>query len=208
MIDIDLTLSLEEVLPWLKIRGESVLTDKLKGDIEKAVKEVLELSTVSYGYNLSVDTDFFDFEKYAPPFPLKRLSLACVSLGRELDSMFAYYSKKGEDGYRYILENAANALVEKVADYVNFLICSSRQKGEKQSFRKSPGVGRVPIEENRPIANYLHADQIGIKVSDNFMLIPRKSVIFFVEWADLSVKSREFSRRCGHCGQSPCIYRS
>ena len=208
MIDIDLSLSFEEILPWLKVKGENSFSDKMKEDIEKAIKEVLELSTVSYGYNLSADIDFFDFEKYTPPFPLKRLSLACITLGSELDSMFAYYSKKGEDGYRYILENTANALVEKVADYVNFLICSSVQKGEKQSFRKSPGIGRVPIEENLTIANYLHADKIGVKVTDNFMLTPRKSVIFFVEWADLSVKSHEFSRRCGHCGQSPCIYRS
>ncbi len=206
MIDLELSLSVQEVLPWLRVAPEK-LDPVLKQNIEKAIEEVLALSTVSYVYNLDADLDFFEFEVYKPPFNLKRLSLACVSLGIELDSAFDYYSKKGMDSYRYLLENSANALTEKVADYVNFIICNSANEDEKQTFRKSPGMGRVPIIENRRIADYLYLDKVGVKVKDNYSLTPKKTIIFFVEWGDFKSNFHEFKKRCRHCGQSPCIYR-
>jgi len=206
LIELDLSLTVQEVLPWIKVKPEN-LDIELKKNIEKAIEEVLTLASVSYVYNLDADLDFFEFDVYQPPFPLKRLSLACVSLGVEIDSAFDYYSKKGMDAYRYLLENSANALVEKVSDYVNFLICNSAGEGEKQSFRKSPGIGRVPIAENRKIGEYLYVDKIGVKVRDNYTLSPKKTVIFFVEWGDSRLNYHEFKKRCNHCGQSPCIYR-
>ncbi|BBB32945.1 hypothetical protein TTHT_1434 [Thermotomaculum hydrothermale] len=206
MIELDLSLSVAEVLPWIKVKPEN-LDSKQKVDIERAIEEVMQLSSVAYVYNLDADLDFFEFEEYKPPFPLKRLSLACVTLGSDIDSAFEYYSKKGMDYFRYLLENSANALVEKIVDYVNFLICSSKSEGEKQSFRKSPGIGRVPLIENKRIAEYLYLDKIGVKVRENFSLSPKKTVIFFVEWGDLQVEHHEFKKRCNHCGQSPCIYR-
>ena len=206
MIELDLSLSVQEVLPWLKVRPEK-LDEELKKNIEKAIEEVFTLSSISYVYNLEADLDFFEFEVYQPPFPLKRLSLGCASLGNDIDSAFDYYSKKGMEHYRYLLENSANALVEKVVDYVNFLICSSKSEGEQQSFRKSPGIGKVPIIENKRIADYLFLDKIGVKVNSNYSLSPKKTVIFFVEWGDLRIQHHEFNKRCYHCGQSPCIYR-
>ena len=206
MIELDLSLSVQEVLPWIKVKPEN-LNNELSLNINKAIEEVLSQSSISYAYNLEIDLDFFEFESYKPPFPLKRLSFACVSLGSDIDSAFDYYSKKGMDSYRYLLENAANALTEKVADFVNFLICDSRGEEEKQSFRKSPGIGRVPISENKRIAEYLNLNKIGVMVKENGSLSPKKTVIFFVEWGDLSLKYHEFNKRCNHCGQSPCIYR-
>jgi len=204
--DIELNLSVREILPWIKVKPENA-DEELKKKIEKAIDEILSLSTVAFVYNLEADLDFFEFQVYQPPFPLKRLSLACITLGKEIDTLFEFYSKKGEDSYRYLLENSANALVEKVADYVNFEICSSAEEGEKQSFRKSPGIGRVPIMENKVIAEYLYADKIGVKVRENYSLSPKKTVIFMVEWGDRHIDFHEFSKRCNHCGYSPCIYR-
>ncbi len=206
MKDVDLILSVSEVLPWLKLKAKDV-DNALRIKINQAIEDVLKLATVSFAYNLDVDLEVFEFKIYRPPFPLERLSLGCATLGEEIDAMFDFYSKKGQEHYRLLLESSANALVEKVVDFVNFVFCSSRGDDEKQSFRKSPGIGRVPIVENLTISDYLYLSHIGVKVNSNYSLYPKKTVIFFLEWADNSVEYHEFARRCNHCGYSPCIYR-
>ncbi|RLE20933.1 MAG: hypothetical protein DRJ08_06335 [Acidobacteria bacterium] len=108
-----------------------------------------------------------------------------------------------------MLQIGSNLLVESLADHVNYLICHSRDREQllKPAFRKSPGVGRVPLHENRPIADYLMVDRIQIEVTSLFQLVPKKTILFFVEWAPRKFNHNDLKKRCHHCGKNPCEFR-
>lgn len=202
-------LKAEDILSEMKYGAPKAAPERLISLAEAAVKEIEQTVEPSYGLNLEADLEDFEFTEYSAGFPVKRLSLAAVTLGSELDTAMRFHREKGEDTYEYMLQLGANLLVESLADHVNYLICRSRDRDNplKPAFRKSPGVGRVPLHENRPLADYLMVDRIHIEVTELFQLVPKKTILFFVEWAPGRFKHNDLKKRCHHCGKNPCEFR-
>ncbi len=202
-------LTAEDILREMKYREPGGVPEKILFLARDAVKEIEQTAEPAWGVNLEVDTEDFEFTEYNSGFPVKRLSLAGVTLGEELDTAMRFHREKGEDTYEFMLQVAGNLLVESLADHVNYLICRSRDLDHtlKPAFRKSPGMGRVPLHENRPIADYLMVDRIQIQVNEMYQLIPKKTILFFVEWAPRKFQHNDLRKRCHHCGKNPCEFR-
>ena len=202
-------LKAEDILQEMKYKTAGAAPDRIVSLAEEAVKEIEQTVEPSFGLNLEVDLEDFEFTEYSAGFPVGRLSLGCVTLGADLDTVMKFHREKGEDTYEFMMQLGSNLIVEALADHVNYLICHSRDREHMltPAFRKSPGVGRVPLHENRPIADYLHVDRIQIEVTDLFQLLPKKSILFFVEWAPRKVHHNDLQKRCHHCGKNPCEFR-
>ncbi|NOZ12463.1 MAG: hypothetical protein GXO69_02300 [Acidobacteria bacterium] len=202
-------LGADDILREMKYKSAQAAPQKLAALADAAVKEIEQTAEPAWGLNLEADLEDFEFTEYTAGFPVRRLSLAAVTLGSELDTAMRFHREKGEDAYEYMLQLGGNLLVESLADHVNYLICGSRDRENllKPAFRKSPGVGRVPLHENRPIADYLMADRIQIQVTDLFQLVPKKTILFFVEWGPRKFRHNDLKKRCHHCGKNPCEFR-
>lgn len=198
-----------DILREMKYGVSEPAPERIASLAEDVVKEIHQTVEPAWGLNLEVDMEDFEFTEYSAGFPVKRLSLAAVTLGHELDTVMRLQREKGNDTYEYMLQLGSNLLVESLADHVNYLICRSRDREHmlKAAFRKSPGVGRVPLHENRPLADYLMVDRIQIEVTEMYQLLPKKTILFFVEWSPQKVRHNDLKKRCHHCGKNPCEFR-
>ncbi len=208
-IEFNFQLKRNDILREMKYRTAEAAPQKIIALADVAVKEIEQTAEPAWGLNLEADLEDFEFTEYTAGFPIKRLSIAAVTLGHELDTAMRFHREKGEDTLEYMLQLGSNLLVESLADHVNYLICRSRDREQmlKPAFRKSPGMGRVPLHENRPIADYLMVDRIQIEVTELFQLIPKKTILFFVEWAPRKFHHNDLKKRCHHCGKNPCEFR-
>ena len=76
-----------------------------------------------------------------------------------------------------MLDAAATTATEMVADQLNRYIDEiAAKKGYKTTWRYSPGYGDWPLNQQIDLVKALHADQIGISVTESMMLVPRKSI--------------------------------
>ena len=77
-----------------------------------------------------------------------------------------------------IFDACANVYVESVADYVESIIASdAHKKSMHTNYRYSPGYGDFPIQAQLNIIPALGCEKrIGLTVTENAIMIPRKSV--------------------------------
>ena len=85
--------------------------------------------------------------------------------------------KEGNYTLGLLLDAAATTAVEQVADQVNEVIDQKAKKqGYATTWRFSPGYGDWPLEIQPQLGKIIKTEQIGLQVTDNFLLFPRKSV--------------------------------
>ena len=115
--------------------------------------------------------------------------------------------KAGNYTVGLLLDAAATTAVEQVADQVNEVINTiAKKQGYKPTWRFSPGYGNWPLEVQKDLAKIIKTEQIGLQVTDNFLLFPRKSVTAIIGLmpANEDIKTK---RGCTSCSQKDCASR-
>ena len=85
--------------------------------------------------------------------------------------------KQGNYTVGLLLDAAATTAVEQVADQVNEVINTiAKKQGYKPTWRFSPGYGNWPLEIQPQLAKIIKTEMIGLQVTENYLLFPRKSV--------------------------------
>ena len=104
-------------------------------------------------------------------------ALIAVTLGMKLERKLMLLEKTSMTE-AIILDSAANACIESVADYVEGLVIDeSKRKNMYTNYRYSPGYGDFPIETQKKLIPLLNCEKrIGLTVNENSIMIPRKSV--------------------------------
>ena len=94
-----------------------------------------------------------------------------------------------------------SAAIEQVCDKAEHEIFQV-QKYEFRTWRFSAGYGDLPISLQKSLTEYLNAQRrIGLTVTDNFLMIPRKSVTAIIGVSDTPLKKH------GTAGCSACNLR-
>ena len=105
-----------------------------------------------------------------------------------------------------LLDAIGSAAVEEVADRSNRRICEEALcAGLDPGPRVSPGYGAWDLEDQDWIFREIAPAEIGVTLSENWMMTPRKSISYAVPLSGGSVRPR---RRCVHCGLADCAYRT
>lgn len=103
--------------------------------------------------------------------------LVAVTIGPKLDQKVAELSASGEVTRAFLLNaygsEAAEALMESLDREVSKL---AGKRGLETTKRYSPGYGDWPITAQRDLLNTLEAHLIGIRLTEQFLMIPEKSV--------------------------------
>lgn len=137
----------------------------------------------------------------------KRVVLIAATLGNNIDKLIKLKGRTTLEE-AIILDAAATTLIEEFCDFIEEKI-SMEVSGEGKSitFRYSPGYGDLPIETQKSFVSTVSAySKIGLSVSENSILIPRKSVTAIIGISDENRIAEK--RSCLNCeNYEKCLYR-
>ena len=107
----------------------------------------------------------------------KYFAVMAVTLGMNVERKIMLLEKTSMTE-ALIFDSAANACIESAAEYVNSLISEeSKSKNMYTNYRYSPGYGDFPIEMQNSLIPLLRCQTaIGLSVTENSIMIPRKSI--------------------------------
>lgn len=178
-----------EVLRYMGYKGQEI-EPELENSIDNIIDMCMDAAEPKYTYG------YFDLDWNGDEVSLagagivlpgkdmarhlygaKYCAIMAVTLGMSIERKLMLLEKTSMTE-AVILDSAANACIESVADYAEGLIIEeSRQKGLYTNYRYSPGYGDFPIEAQQKLIPLLNCEKrIGLTVTGNSIMIPRKSV--------------------------------
>ncbi len=141
---------------------------------------------------------------------IKGATHACiylVTIGQDLEDAASNYMKMGDHLFGYLLYRVGSFAVESMAQNAeNALRDSFKGKRMSVSMRFSPGYCDWPIEEQFKLQRILDFSKIGVTLTDNCMMIPKKSISALVGVGNENLFSKIISP-CSVCNMKVCDYR-
>ncbi|OFI06054.1 vitamin B12 dependent methionine synthase, activation domain [Clostridium acetireducens DSM 10703] len=209
----------KEVLRYLGYRNQYI-DSNLNNLIDESIEEIKAYIKPRYTFKM------FDVEKYFNGIKLLESNLVlkgkdiknhlknsskcavfAATLGSVVDSKIRYYERINLTK-ALVLDACATAYIESFCDFAEKEIEKEANKLNLNiTYRYSPGYGDLTIDIQGNILNMLDAyRKIGLTATEDFILIPRKSVTAFIGFQSKSIKRQHPS--CRNCNKySSCIYR-
>lgn len=130
-----------------------------------------------------------------------------VTIGSSLEDEASRLMKIGETLSGYMLDRAASIAVENLAEALELKIRKDYEGKEKSvSMRMSPGYCNWPIKEQVELDWLLDYSKIGVRLTENCMMIPRKSISGLIGIGAKGHFVRKKSQ-CMACNKKDCDYR-
>ena len=208
----ELDINKEEVLRYLGYKGQDI-DENLASTIEECREEIKKVITprVVYSYkNIKSSDD--GVEVITTNLILKgndikehlknstECVLMAVTLGNEVEKRTRLYEKTNLTK-ALILDACATTAVEEVCDIVeNGVKEKAISDGMNITFRYSPGYGDLPLDVQNIFLRVLVAQKkIGLTVSENNLLFPRKSVTAIIGIVNSGIeKKRKSCKECSN----------
>ena len=106
-----------------------------------------------------------------------RVIFLAVTVGEEIEREVARRFQAGDYTSAILLDAAATAAVEQVADAMEDAIRPGiLREGYGMKWRFSPGYGDWPLAQQPDALRLCHGERIGVALTESLMLVPRKSV--------------------------------
>jgi hypothetical protein len=128
-----------------------------------------------------------------------KVAVAVCTVGPALEERVAALMASGDLLWAMALDGAGVAALGKVSQVVGERMCDEALAHElRTGMRASPGQEGWPIEQQRVLFGLLPAEQVGIRLSESCMMLPRKSVSFVV---GLGPEMRADAVTCDFCSK-------
>ena len=135
------------------------------------------------------------------------VAVLAVTVGDDIEKASAAHFKEGRYVQGLLLDAAATAATEQLADQVDSLIQKEAAKyGQKTTWRFSPGYGDWPVTQQNDFCRLIETEKIGLSVTDHSMLFPRKSVTAIIGLSTCTQKPAPV--KCRACGLVTCPFRN
>jgi hypothetical protein len=208
----ELDINKEEVLRYLGYKGQDI-DENMNNTIEECRDEIKKviMPRVVYSYkNIKLSDD--GVEVITTNLILKgndikehlknstECVLMAVTLGNEVEKRTRLYEKTNLTK-ALILDACATTAVEEVCDIVeNSVKEKAILSGMNITFRYSPGYGDLPLDVQNSFLRALEAQKkIGLTVSENNLLFPRKSVTAIIGIVNSGIeKKRKSCKECSN----------
>lgn len=105
----------------------------------------------------------------------ERLAVFLLTLGEDVDHRIREMMER-KPHYGFILDTAASVAAESTAQYVQDRLRETLEPDETTTLRYSPGYCGWPIGEQEKLFPLLPSDRIGVRLLDNALMSPRKSI--------------------------------
>ncbi|MFQ6100220.1 MAG: vitamin B12 dependent-methionine synthase activation domain-containing protein [Anaerolineae bacterium] len=178
------------------LRGQGIDPDRARPEIVAAAQEVLDeaqslLAPVAL-YTILPVRDFqhqrvtldggavFEGTLVARALAgATEVALAVCTIGPALDERVSALLAAGEPVQAFALHGAGIGAVGEVARMVGERICDEASAhGLRTGMRASPGQEGWPLEQQRVLFGLLPAEEIGVRLTESCLMLPRKSVSF------------------------------
>ena len=137
---------------------------------------------------------------------LELLGVALCTIDSALEHRVSELFAEGDYSLALMLDSVGSVAVESLADSANYYIChKANNSGFKVGSRLSPGYSKWALEEQRTIFSLVPGDKIGVRLTEQYMMIPQKSVSFCIGIGRALVD--EVGSPCRYCGKESCPYR-
>jgi hypothetical protein len=208
-----------EVLRYLGYRNQKIEAE-LDNLIDSCINEIKGVSNPFYTYRIFdiepkedevrvLETDLIlkgkDISSHLKHS--KKCAILAATLGVSVDNRIRVLGKT-DTTRAVILDSCATEAIESICNMVESQIKGIAEKeGLDINFRYSPGYGDLPINVQPGILNVLNAqNKIGLTCTENFILLPRKSVTAIIGFVEEGKK--EVKKGCKTCrAYNNCLYR-
>lgn len=146
--------------------------------------------------------DYEDTNRHPVFDDADKVALCICTIGPELEAKSNELIQANDMLLGFILDSFGSEAAEEVAIQSDRLLADrALEMGLWPSKRFSPGYGIWDIREQAFLFETLPAHKIGVRLSDTFMMIPRKSVSFRINfYREREKTSRSFRRRDNDSG--------
>ena len=136
----------------------------------------------------------------------KKVIILSASVGDAIEEHVTRYFSDGRYAYSVLLDAAATAAVEQVADAMEKAIEPKVAKeGYTMRWRFSPGYGDWPLDQQPEMVRLAQSEKIGVHLSDASMLVPRKSITAIIGLvAQQEKKEVHTPNGCAACDKVDC----
>ena len=122
----------------------------------------------------------------------QKVALCVCTIGPKLEKEVESLTKKNELLQAFILDALGSEAAEEVAIQSDKMLAEkAREMNLWPSKRFSPGYGKWDITEQRFIFCILPGQDIGVSLRESYMMVPRKSISFRINF----YKEKKFSTR-------------
>ena len=200
----------EEVLRYLEYKGQ-IIDDNLKETINQCKNITKARINPRYTfrvYSIKKNKGIIEFEGsnlklesrdlYNVLKDCNKCILMAATIGLDIEKDIRKYSLT-ELTKGIIIDSCATTAIEEVCDMVQEEIQNNILEDEQHTtLRYSPGYGDLPIEKNKDILNLINGQkEIGLTITTNGIMIPRKSVIAIIGISDN--KLSQVKKSCKNC---------
>jgi len=135
------------------------------------------------------------------------LGIAICTIDSTLERRVSELFAEGEYPMAVMLDSVGSVAVEGVVDYVNAHFCQlAADMNMGTGPRLSPGYGEWELTDQQVIFEILPGAEIGVRINEDCIMLPQKSVSFCVGMGREMV-TMHGGNRCEQCGMEDCAYR-
>jgi hypothetical protein len=140
------------------------------------------------------------------PSPSEHVALGVCTIGAGLEEQAQRLSEVGDALGALVLDAYGSVAAEQAAEVLHARVCVAVQgQGLRAARRISPGYGKWALACQQGLLARLPTAEVGVRLTDSSMMIPRKSVSFAVF---LAPPGPTIARsRCDACDLFDCTYR-
>lgn len=171
-----------------KVATPRVIYRYKKIDIKEQGVEVLDTNLVLTGNDIKLHLK-----------DSRECVLMAVTLGNDIEKRTRLYEKINLTR-ALILDACATTAVEEVCDNIeNMVKEDAKVRGMNITFRYSPGYGDLPLDIQNSFIRALDAQKlIGLTVSENNLLFPRKSVTAIIGIVNSGIVKKKSCKECSN----------
>jgi hypothetical protein len=161
---------------------------KKSQEIKEPIKQLIEEEKKKLGHllhpaSLYTILDYDETSKHPIFKNAEKVALCICTIGPDLEKEINELMVKNEMLRALILDSFGSEAAEAVAIQSDQKLTEkARQMDLWPSKRFSPGYGKWDIREQRYVFSVLPGKDIGVNLTDSFMMIPRKSVSFRINF--------------------------
>lgn len=127
------------------------------------------------------------------------IALAVCTIGEALDEEVAHLMAAGQMVEALALDGTGVAALREVSLAVRGLLAEEAAARDwRTGMRANPGQEEWPLEQQRTVFSLLPAGEIGVRLTDSCLMIPRKSVSFAI---GMGAEMREGAVPCDFCSK-------
>lgn len=176
--------------------------------VEEVIKRSIELSDGLIEprgiYTIINGKEYPGSDRFAG---LDMVAFCVCTIGENLEKEVGSLTSSDRLLEAVVLDSIGSVAAEGAAEHMDMIIQAiAAEMGLKTSCRASPGYGDWDVREQEKIFEILPASKIGVRLTESFMMIPRKSVSFAIDIAERPARMRS-ENSCRNCPVEDCPYR-